>query len=201
MASLRSRSSGGSASSIHAGSYGRVSPSAVVADDSSSPTTTRYRALGARPLSERSASNSRPAQLSQNGYRSRTPLDQPAHLTACASSSASERPHAAQRTIFGTSAVESPPRRNVPTAGNSVCLSTLELKRMEPRRDRRHARNDETPASAGVSHLAERRRSRTDPAWGYHTSPVLKTGWATGPVPLRRQRSAGLTKGTASCRG
>jgi hypothetical protein len=32
---------------------------------------------------------------------------------------------------------------------------------------------------------AERRRSRTDPAWGYHTSPVLKTGWATGPVPLR----------------
>jgi hypothetical protein len=27
----------------------------------------------------------------------------------------------------------------------------------------------------------ERRRSRTDPAVGYTTSPVLKTGWATGP--------------------
>ena len=32
---------------------------------------------------------------------------------------------------------------------------------------------------------AERRRSRTYPAWGCQTSPVLKTGWATGPVPLR----------------
>jgi hypothetical protein len=32
---------------------------------------------------------------------------------------------------------------------------------------------------------AERRRSRTDRAWGCHAAPVLKTGWATGPVPLR----------------
>jgi hypothetical protein len=31
----------------------------------------------------------------------------------------------------------------------------------------------------------ERRRSRTYPAVGYTTSPVLKTGWATGPMPLR----------------
>jgi hypothetical protein len=42
-------------------------------------------------------------------------------------------------------------------------------------------------ASARTS-LTERRRSRTYPAWGCHASPVLKTGWATGPGPLRRQR-------------
>jgi len=35
----------------------------------------------------------------------------------------------------------------------------------------------------------ERRRSRTYPATGYAASPVLKTGWATGPVPLRGQRT------------
>jgi len=33
--------------------------------------------------------------------------------------------------------------------------------------------------------LAERRRSRTYQPWGYHGLPVLKTGWATGPVPLQ----------------
>ncbi len=33
--------------------------------------------------------------------------------------------------------------------------------------------------------LTERRRSRTDRAWGYHTAQVLKTRWATGPMPLR----------------
>ena len=33
--------------------------------------------------------------------------------------------------------------------------------------------------------VTERRRSRTDRAWGYHTAQVLKTCWATGPVPLR----------------
>src|SRR5262249_28732275 len=33
----------------------------------------------------------------------------------------------------------------------------------------------------------ERRRSRTYPAVGCTTSPVLKTGWATGPMPLRRR--------------
>ena len=36
-----------------------------------------------------------------------------------------------------------------------------------------------------ASSLTERRRSRTYPAWGCHASPVLKTGWATGPGPLR----------------
>jgi hypothetical protein len=33
--------------------------------------------------------------------------------------------------------------------------------------------------------LTERRRSRTDRAWGCHTAQVLKTCWATGPMPLR----------------
>src|SRR5215207_22690 len=42
---------------------------------------------------------------------------------------------------------------------------------------------------AGLS-LTERRRSRTYPPTGYAGSPVLKTGWATGPGPLRPQRSA-----------
>ena len=40
---------------------------------------------------------------------------------------------------------------------------------------------------------AERRRSRTYPAVGYTTSPVLKTGWATGPMPVpgaERSRNA-----------
>jgi bifunctional non-homologous end joining protein LigD len=32
----------------------------------------------------------------------------------------------------------------------------------------------------------ERRRSRTDRAVGYTTALVLKTSWATGPMPLRR---------------
>ena len=37
--------------------------------------------------------------------------------------------------------------------------------------------------------LAERPRSRTEQAVGYTTGPILKTGWATGPVPLRGQAS------------
>jgi hypothetical protein len=36
----------------------------------------------------------------------------------------------------------------------------------------------------------ERRRSRTYRAVGYTTAPVLKTGWATGPMPLRDEPSA-----------
>ena len=36
--------------------------------------------------------------------------------------------------------------------------------------------------------LTERRRSRTYPAVGYTTSRVLKTRWATGPMPLRGAR-------------
>src|SRR5205823_13797129 len=42
----------------------------------------------------------------------------------------------------------------------------------------------------GASRGTERRRSRTYPAPGCDASPVLKTGWATGPVPLRAQPSA-----------
>jgi hypothetical protein len=34
---------------------------------------------------------------------------------------------------------------------------------------------------------AERRRNRTYPPPGYDGSPVLKTGWGTSPVPLRRE--------------
>ncbi len=39
--------------------------------------------------------------------------------------------------------------------------------------------------SSSQPNATERPRSRTEPAWGYHTSPVLKTGWATGPMPLQ----------------
>jgi integrase len=34
------------------------------------------------------------------------------------------------------------------------------------------------------SALSERRRNRTFQAWGCHALPVLKTGWATRPMPL-----------------
>src|SRR5713101_6388009 len=37
------------------------------------------------------------------------------------------------------------------------------------------------PGATGCSAETERRRSRTYPATGYAASPVLKTGWATGP--------------------
>ena len=40
-------------------------------------------------------------------------------------------------------------------------------------------------ASAGERPPTERRRSRTDRAVGYTTARVLKTRWATGPMPLR----------------
>jgi integrase len=43
----------------------------------------------------------------------------------------------------------------------------------------------EKPHMSGAFLKAERRRSRTYPATGYAASPVLKTGWATGPEPLR----------------
>jgi len=36
-----------------------------------------------------------------------------------------------------------------------------------------------------VLEVTERRRSRTDRAVGYTTARVLKTRWATGPMPLR----------------
>jgi hypothetical protein len=38
---------------------------------------------------------------------------------------------------------------------------------------------------AGLFSEAERRWSRTNLAVGYTAVPVLKTGWATGPGPLR----------------
>jgi hypothetical protein len=38
--------------------------------------------------------------------------------------------------------------------------------------------------------LAERRRSRTYRAVGYTTAAVLKTAWATGPMPLRGKASS-----------
>src|SRR4051794_15166949 len=40
-------------------------------------------------------------------------------------------------------------------------------------------------ASAGRIPLTERRRNRTFQPWGCHGLPVLKTGWATRPLPLR----------------
>src|SRR2546423_952479 len=41
------------------------------------------------------------------------------------------------------------------------------------------------PLNHACFRVAERRRSRTYQPWGYHGLPVLKTGWATGPVPLQ----------------
>jgi hypothetical protein len=38
-----------------------------------------------------------------------------------------------------------------------------------------------------LNHATERRRSRTYRAVGYTTAPVLKTGWATGPMPLHNE--------------
>src|SRR5207302_1329519 len=46
-------------------------------------------------------------------------------------------------------------------------------------------RSERDPALLAGFGSTERRRSRTYPAVGYTTSPVLKTGWATGPMPLR----------------
>ena len=43
------------------------------------------------------------------------------------------------------------------------------------------SRDKSAPRAEDVVSATERRRSRTYPAWGYQTSPVLKTGWATGP--------------------
>ena len=43
----------------------------------------------------------------------------------------------------------------------------------------------DSPLNHELFGLAERRRSRTYQPWGYHGLPVLKTGWATGPVPLQ----------------
>ena len=53
-----------------------------------------------------------------------------------------------------------------------------------PRRPTTQASRD--PSEHVRNGLTERRRSRTDRAWGYHTAQVLKTRWATGPMPLRQ---------------
>jgi hypothetical protein len=60
--------------------------------------------------------------------------------------------------------------------GRSRELSTLDIP------------NQRNPACTRGTRPTERRRSRTDPAWGYQTSTVLKTAWGTGPLPLREQR-------------
>jgi hypothetical protein len=58
---------------------------------------------------------------------------------------------------------------------------------VRPRRSHRGHGGTRREARQHVENgLTERRRSRTDRAWGYHTAQVLKTCWATGPVPLRR---------------
>jgi hypothetical protein len=41
-------------------------------------------------------------------------------------------------------------------------------------------------SSATAEPATTRRRNRTYQPWGYHGLPVLKTGWATRPVPRRR---------------
>src|SRR6185312_17118854 len=47
--------------------------------------------------------------------------------------------------------------------------------------------------------LAERRRSRTYQPMGYIGLPVLKTGWATGPVPLHGVSKRIRWIGSRSC--
>ena len=49
------------------------------------------------------------------------------------------------------------------------------------------------PPNHALFSRAERRRSRTYQPWGYHGLPVLKTGWATGPVPLQGGSGANAT--------
>ena len=44
-------------------------------------------------------------------------------------------------------------------------------------------------AACSTCGFTERPRSRTEQAVGCTTGPILKTGWATGPVPLRRNPS------------
>jgi hypothetical protein len=64
--------------------------------------------------------------------------------------------------------------------------ATLTVKVSRPARapaDLPNARS-EPPAQLSLSPSTERRRSRTDRAVGYTTALVLKTSWATGPMPL-----------------
>jgi len=101
-----------------------------------------------------------------------------------------------------------------------VVLSTVAMSTFVPGcrmndlgdRDRRvrrtRRRSDDDPlrcpsdGSSGLTKMArnepstpystERRRSRTYRAVGCTTAPVLKTSWATGPMPLRDEPSAGF---------
>jgi hypothetical protein len=70
----------------------------------------------------------------------------------------------------------------VPNSGTKSSVRRRRSQRASSRVGGRNRRN------AGSFLGTERRRSRTYPATGYAASPVLKTGWATGPGPLRRQR-------------
>src|SRR4051794_29773669 len=69
---------------------------------------------------------------------------------------------------------------------------TLRHPGVRPSRDR---------SEHAINGLTERRRSRTDRAWGYHTAQVLKTCWATGPMPLREAgyRRDGCGEAGAPC--
>jgi hypothetical protein len=46
---------------------------------------------------------------------------------------------------------------------------------------------DRSPSGVDHNAVAERRRNRTYQPPGYDGLPVLKTGWGTSPVPLRRE--------------
>ena len=52
--------------------------------------------------------------------------------------------------------------------------------------------NGKVPRACRAFPATERRRGRIYPAWGYQTSPVLKTEWATRRLP---PRLSGATRG------
>ena len=63
----------------------------------------------------------------------------------------------------------------------------------QPQPPRRFRATGRRPARSHAGFgLTERRRSRTDRAVGYTTAQVLKTCWATGPVPLRGHITCGF---------
>ena len=74
-------------------------------------------------------------------------------------------------------------RREVPMAPRASSTSSMSSSELQARAAARLS-----VGTAGHQHLSaetERRRSRTYRAVGYTTAPVLKTGWGTGPMPLR----------------
>jgi len=82
------------------------------------------------------------------------------------------------------SARETPPARAGPWARQDAS-SVVSASREVTGRANGEAHNSFRPIGFGST---ERRRSRTDRAVGYTTALVLKTSWATGPMPLHRQR-------------